>query len=198
MVGNGSGRAAPANITMVAHGRSRPRPENSPVLSHNTLISERSRPVRSGCKARPSANTSVVTRNNLLVGLGLFDLVLPGTHSVHLLRPGRWRREFRVQPAGGFALRVEMPSPSPKWSPCRWRNSAFRSARRPGVAEAGAGAFRGLAQAPPGSPRAAFSESVRITVTRDWGSHPRGSLREVRRPEVLPAPAAGVTWRTSG
>lgn len=119
VVGNVIGQSrASANITMVAYGaESSTWPENRLVLSHNTLISEGWRPALFArvWGSKLPANTSVVTRNNLLAGLGLFDLVLPGTHSGnHLLRPGALEAEsfaFSLPEDSALRGQVEMPSP---------------------------------------------------------------------------------------
>lgn len=119
VVGNVIGQSgASANITMVAYGaESSTWPENRLVMSHNTLISEGWRPALFArvWGSRLPASTTVVTRNNLLAGLGLFDLVLPGTHSGnHLLRPGALDAEsfvFSLPEDSTLRGQVEMPSP---------------------------------------------------------------------------------------
>lgn len=163
VVGNVIGQSrASSNITMVAYGaESSVWPENRLVLSHNTLISEGWRPALFArvWGSRLPENTTVVTRNNLLAGLGLFDLVLPGTHQGnHLLRPGALETEslaFSLPEDSSLRGQVDMPSPTteaelvptaefsfpvgttPLLVPAKWAPGAFQSAGirlRPGSA----------------------------------------------------------------
>ncbi|KAB2966992.1 hypothetical protein [Zoogloea sp.] len=163
VVGNVIGQSrASANITMVAYGaESAVWPENRLVLSHNTLISEGWRPALFArvWGSRLPASTTVVTRNNLLAGFGLFDLVLPGVHQGnHLLLPGTLETEsfaFSLPEDSPLRGQVVMSSPAteaelvptaefsfpvgttPLVMPAKWAPGAFQSVGirlRPGSA----------------------------------------------------------------
>lgn len=93
LVGNVIGQsAASQNPVVVAYGAEGPNwPVSRLQLAHNTLISTGWRPawfVRSWQDKLP-ADTTIVTRNNLTVGLGLFTTMLSGDHQGNFpLLPG--------------------------------------------------------------------------------------------------------------
>ena len=85
LIGNIIGQsAASQNPVIVAFGAEGPTWPNSRLqMSHNTLISQGWRPawfVRSWAERLP-ADTTITTRNNLTVGVGVFTTLLPGSHS---------------------------------------------------------------------------------------------------------------------
>ncbi len=93
LVGNVIGQStASQNPVVVAYGAEGPNwPVSRLQLAHNTLISTGWRPawfVRSWLDKLP-ADTTIVTRNNLTVGLGLFTTALSGDHQGNFpLLPG--------------------------------------------------------------------------------------------------------------
>ena len=91
VVGNVISQSADsANPIVVGYGAEGGRwPENRLLLAHNTLINNGWRPAwftRSWTSKLPP-DTTVVTRNNLTVGLGLFTLALSGEHHGNFALP---------------------------------------------------------------------------------------------------------------
>ena len=91
VVGNVISQSADsANPIVVGYGAEGSRwPENRLLLGHNTLINNGWRPAwftRAWTSKLP-ADTTVVTRNNLTVGLGLFTLALSGEHHGNFALP---------------------------------------------------------------------------------------------------------------
>lgn len=118
VVGNVIGQTeASSNRALVAYGAEGAIwPDNRLVLSHNTLISEGWRPALLArvWRDRLPAALRVQTRNNLLDGLGLFDLILPGAHEGnHAVMPGTLAPErlaFTLPADSWLRGRVSMPS----------------------------------------------------------------------------------------
>jgi hypothetical protein len=151
VVGNVIGQGADsANPTLLAYGAEGSHwPENRLLMAHNTLISEGWRPALFArvWGDRLPADTRVVARNNLTVGVGMFTLALPGWHrGNHALPPGTLdpaRLDFTLTTDSLLRGRVERVEETtlrpvaefrfpigtrPLVEPARWAPGAFQRA----------------------------------------------------------------------
>lgn len=151
VVGNVISQSADsANPIVVGYGAEGSHwPENRLLLAHNTLINNGWRPAwftRAWTSKLPP-DTTVVTRNNLTVGLGLFTLALSGEHHGNFalpsgaLNPGAldfnppaFLRGRVGKPDGPYALELtpqaEFAFPvgtNPLAAPTEWMPGAFQS-----------------------------------------------------------------------
>lgn len=160
LVGNVVGQSAQSeNPVVVAYGAEGSAwPVNRLILAHNTLISEGWRPAwfaRAWTDQLP-ADTRIVTRNNLTVGIGAFTLALAGDHAGNLPFPpgaldtgsldftlgaGSFLRGFAAPLEGELA---ELMAPRAEFqlpvgtralsAPEHWLPGAFQSDRPPSAA----------------------------------------------------------------